>query len=264
MLLRAGAVTTVGPWSAELEWQGSAELYRETPELLAVLRGTLYGQDLDGVLALYRQYGDDFASRVDGAFALLLVDKRVGRVFGLTDRIGTYKLYALDDGQRLCLSTSPDTPDFRQRNISLAGVGSYLVNGYLSNGLTIFETVRSLNPRALHELTPTGIRSRTYWEPRVGGAEGTLSEADAQAELTELLRRALARRLQGAGERHLSLAQWRLRFTWPAQPADPDRTGDPNLLIHPAIDRDQHRCQRGRPSGGPVRHPAPGVDRLPR
>ncbi|PNY79771.1 asparagine synthase-related protein [Deinococcus koreensis] len=202
-----GTPFPLGPWQVQLDAQGPQEHRRIAPDLVALLRGTLYDRDLDGVLELYRHSGDDFARQLEGSFALLLLDLRSGRVLGLTDRLGSHKLYALHEGGRAWLSTSPATQAFRQRPVSLAGVGSYLVNGYMANGLTPYEGVRSLSPRALHEVRPEGLDSRPYWRPPLEGPTRAIRDADARAELAGLLQRAVQRRVRAAGSRvHLSLS----------------------------------------------------------
>lgn len=191
----------IGPWQARLNVQGPAGDRRESADLVAVLRGVLYDQDLDGALTLYRQHGDSFARQLEGSYTLLLLDRRAERVLVVTDRLSSRKVFALQDAGRVCLSTHPDAAEFTRRPISLGAVGSCLANGHMANGLTPYDGVRSLAPAALHEALPSGVRRHPYWSLTFGPGDLARSAEDYAEELLGLLRRSVARRLSACGSR---------------------------------------------------------------
>ncbi|GGL94886.1 hypothetical protein GCM10010840_36180 [Deinococcus aerolatus] len=117
------------------------------PGLVAVLKGQFYDMDVQAMLRLYRQYGPAFARCLDGSFSLLLLDEAAGTVLAVTDRVGSHKLYALHDGQRVTVSTLPDHPDFTRRPYRPAGLAS--THAFQPEGSTAVRTGNSGRPQAL-------------------------------------------------------------------------------------------------------------------
>ncbi|MDV6375366.1 asparagine synthase-related protein [Deinococcus arenicola] len=195
----------VGPWQLELD--AAPQSIHRQPGLTAVMKGQIYGMEVDDLLGLYRQHGPDFALHIDGCFALLLLDETAGTVLAVTDRVGSHKLYAAQDAGRLTVSTRPGHPDFARRPYDPAALASVLVGGAVLNNLSLYAGVQSLPRGSTHELRPTGIRSRMYWELRPPQGSGTRSDAELQEEFAELLQRSVRRRAGGIrGPVHLSLS----------------------------------------------------------
>lgn len=59
------------------------------------------GSDVEIVPFLYRKYGLQFLQRLNGMFAMVLLDDRNGRYFLIRDRYGKKPLYYLKDGESL-------------------------------------------------------------------------------------------------------------------------------------------------------------------
>lgn len=189
---------TAGPWRVTLD-AAPASVHRQ-PGLTAVLKGQIYDLDLAGLLRLYRRHGPDFPRHFDGAFSLLIVDEAEGAVLAVTDRLGTHKLYAAHDGERVTLSTLPDHPDFARRPYHPAGLASLLTSGAVLNHLSLYGGVQSLKAAGLHDVRPGGVHSHTYWRLLPPEGSQTRAEADFREECAELLQRAVRRRVEGLQE----------------------------------------------------------------
>ena len=201
----ASSAVSAGPWQVELD-AAPGRIHLQ-PGLVAVLKGQLYDMDVQAMLRLYRQHGPAFARCLDGSFSLLLLNEAAGTVLAVTDRVGSHKLYALHDGQRVTVSTLPDHPDFTRRPYRPAGLASLLTSGALLNNLTLYEDVRALERASTHAFGPGGIHSCPYWELRPPAGLDARPEAELREEFGELLRRAVRRRTAGVhGPVHLSLS----------------------------------------------------------
>lgn len=196
---------TAGPWHVTLD-AAPASVHRQGG-LTAVLKGQVYDLGLADLLRLYRQHGPHFPRHFDGSFSLLILDETLGTVVAVTDRMGSHKLYAAHDGERVTVSTLPDHPDFVQRPYHPAALASLLTSGAVLNGLALYQGVQSLEAAHLHDVRPGGIRSQPYWQLLPPEGLDTRAEPELREECAELLQRAVRRRVEGlGGPVHLSLS----------------------------------------------------------
>ncbi len=198
-------VLTAGPWHITLD-AAPASVHRQHG-VTAVLKGQLYDLDLADLLRLYRQRGPDFPRFFDGSFSLLILDEPLGTVLAVTDRMGSHKLYAAHDGERVTLSTLPDHPDFARRPYHSAALASLLTSGAVLNDLSLYQGVQSLEAAQVHDIRPGGIHSQAYWQLLPPEGVNTRAEPELREECAELLQRAVRRRVERLrGPVHLSLS----------------------------------------------------------
>ncbi|THF85803.1 hypothetical protein E7T09_14890 [Deinococcus sp. KSM4-11] len=201
----AGSVQ-VGPWTVQLDLDGARPIVNPVAGVVALLHGHLYGTAVETLPALYRQYGAALGMHLEGAYALLILDVRDGRISVFTDRTGSHKLYAAHDGDHAALATRADWAGFQPRPLDPAGVAAYLATGNMFGGLTLHRGVRALPRASVTDLERTRLTSREYWTVEPGPLGGGVSPDQTQ-ELAELLRAAVARRVpSSAHEVHLSLS----------------------------------------------------------
>ncbi|MFF6995117.1 asparagine synthase (glutamine-hydrolyzing) [Streptomyces sp. NPDC008313] len=168
-------------------------------------QGHSFEGDCDGdvLLPLYELYGDAFVSRLEGMFAIAVVDRRAEPVLKLfTDHAGMKSLYYYlsADGRRLCFASElralgrfPDFPD----EIDPLAVDRYLGGRAVWGPGTVHTRVRTLEPGSA--LTFAGGRlslTRTRPEPaEPDWPAGGPTVASAARTLDELLRLELDRML---------------------------------------------------------------------
>ena len=153
----------------------------------------------------YERWGDTCLSRLDGQWALVIVDIHRSRAVAARDHVGVGQLYYADQGGRILVASEP-----KRVAAALPGgpepepvrFGEFL-NGFppATTALSFFRGVRSVPAgAALHIDVPAGRRpSRTvvpFWEPRTlpGWTAPARSFEDAARDFEALLLDAVRRR----------------------------------------------------------------------
>lgn len=169
-------------------------------------RGYRLHGDCDGnvILPLYELYGDEFVTKLDGMFAIAVVDPAQGGSLKLfTDHAGMKSLYyyVSADGSRLCfaselraLSRFPDFP----AEIDPLAIDRYLGGKAVWGPGTVYRRVRTLVPGGCLRFTADGRLSERTVELAVepiDWPEGEPSRAAAATMLDDLLRDELTRML---------------------------------------------------------------------
>jgi asparagine synthase (glutamine-hydrolysing) len=180
--------------------------YRELREWLGKRGHTFYTRtDVEVLVHLYEEEGEDLLDRLSGQFAFALYDRRARRLLLARDQVGINPLhYAVADGWLIfgseikALLAHPAVP----REVDLTGLDQLLTFPGTVSPRTLFRGIQSLP--AGWKLTAHGsdVRTREYWdldypvEPAEAIAAPARSEADYAEELRELLTRSVERRLQ--------------------------------------------------------------------
>lgn len=164
------------------------------------LRGT---SDTEVLLHLLARDGADALTRLNGMFALALVDHHRGRFLLARDRLGKKPLYYRQVGDQLRFASELKAllswPDGRTE-IDRDAVAEYLVHGNVRASRSIFEGYRRLAPGHVLEGrigSPGGAEARRWWRVEVNPAEhgAPLGQEDLD-ELLELLQDAVRVRLR--------------------------------------------------------------------
>ncbi len=199
-------------------FNGEAYRHRELrEELLALGHPFETRSDTEVVLRAYLEWGESFAERVDGMFALAIWDARQERLVLARDRMGKKPLYyALARG----IGWEPAPP---QEGTPVEGPSGILFGSELKAFAAHGGAPRALDPEALVEylaaeyvpaprsihrgifklpaacaavLDRRGFRIRRYWSPPAPARPGEAPPLrEAEGELVRLLDAAVARRL---------------------------------------------------------------------
>lgn len=156
--------------------------------------------DTEVILAAYRQWGDDFLSRLNGMFAFALYDARRERLLLARDRAGEKPLfYAEREGEIRFASELKGLmtdPGF-DRRIDPASLDCYLAMGFVPGGRSLLRGACKLPPaHALAFDLKTGASRRwRYWQlpqlaPAAHADEGALLD-ELEALLADSVRRQL-------------------------------------------------------------------------
>ncbi len=125
--------------------------------------------DTEVLLRLYEREGLDFPARLNGMFAIAIVDARnpgPAALHLLRDRIGVKPLFVQDDGNRVLfgseikalLAAQPGRP-----TLDLPALQHYLAYNYVPPPFTLFAGVRHVMPGTVLSLTATGSTTRRWW-----------------------------------------------------------------------------------------------------
>src|SRR5437763_13068260 len=169
----------------------------------AVLREELSGKghpfttrsDTEVVLRAYLEWGEEFAERVHGMFALAIWDSRRRKLVLARDRLGKNPLYYFVRGSRVvfgselkALLAHGGVP----RELDPEALVQYLACEYVPAPASILRGVRKLPAAHVAVFDARGLRLRRYWEVPPAAEH---APADAPAELLALLDAAVAKRL---------------------------------------------------------------------
>ncbi|MES2946904.1 MAG: XrtA/PEP-CTERM system amidotransferase [Pseudomonadota bacterium] len=181
----------------------NGEIYNYQPlmaELQALGHVFHSKSDTEVIVHAWEAWGEACVPRLRGMFAFVLWDHKRQTLFMARDRMGVKPLYyaMLDDGTLLFGSELKSILAHGgvRRVIDPLAVEEYFALGYVPEPRTIFQAVKKLPPA--HTLTvrrglPAG-RPVPYWD-LCFTLDSVLSQADAQVELVERLRDAVAVRL---------------------------------------------------------------------
>jgi asparagine synthase (glutamine-hydrolysing) len=173
--------------------------------------------DTEVVLRAYLEWGESFAERVHGMFAIALWDAPRRKLVLARDRFGKKPLYytlGMGEGWVRTLpeaASSAKVPASRlifgselkaimahgavPRALDPESVVQYLAVEYVPGPRSILAGVRKLPAAHVAVLDDEGFRLRRFWELPMPDARARVDAREAAAELLRLLDRAVARRL---------------------------------------------------------------------
>ena len=179
---------------------GNGEIYNhDALRAQLAARGHVFasGSDIEVALHAYEEWGEAFAERLHGMFALALWDARSRTLVAARDRAGEKPLYYAKTARRLLLAseikallTFPDV----SREVDLDALDQFLTYEYVITPRTIFSAVRRL-PAAHYMVYRDGKLAITrYWDAaRV--APRAWTDDEGAAALRETLHHAVARQM---------------------------------------------------------------------
>ncbi|MBR5415255.1 MAG: asparagine synthase (glutamine-hydrolyzing) [Thermoguttaceae bacterium] len=172
----------------------NGEIYN-FPELRADLekKGHAFrtGTDTEVILALYREYGEHFAEKMNGMFAIGLWDAARNRLLLLRDRLGKKPLFYRAEPNRLIFASELNTllcaPGI-PKEIDPIALDQYMVYQYVPHPRSIYRGISKLPPATLAVWTSDGgLSFRPYWQ-----ADFNAEEDRPYGEWLDLLRGRLA------------------------------------------------------------------------
>ena len=198
-----------------LELPGFAALYRpEGPaqvgrdasgSVTAVVAGEVLESDAETLARDYAVRGERALTRLDGSFALLVVDRRAPALVVATDVVKSRRVFVARLGDCAVIATSLQAVPLSERPIDRSAVICALANGAVLNDRTLFEGVRSLGAGTVLVLDRDGARESRYWSPSFA-ADAPLPEGEIDVRMGELLIDAVRRRLPHNETMSLSLS----------------------------------------------------------
>ena len=156
--------------------------------------------DTEVVLALYERLGlERMLERLDGMFAVVIVDTRHAVVHLLRDRLGIKPLYWAQCGQVLLFASEAKAflahPAFRAE-IDPAQVDELFAFRYIAGEATLLRGVRQVGPGHRLTITANGFSETRYWSIPDYREKLRLSPENAVDRLDHLLRASVRSQLQ--------------------------------------------------------------------
>ena len=147
--------------------------------------------DTEVVLQLYREYGMEFVSRLNGQFAIAIWDRRQQTLHLVRDRIGICPLFYTVDAERFLFGSEIKAllPALQARpSISIAGLEQLFTFWAPLSPNTIFEGIREVSPGEVVTVADGQASSARYWDwPLPLDGYSTAAEPELTEELHDLL-----------------------------------------------------------------------------
>lgn len=199
---------------------GDQPLYNEDGSLVLVCNGEIYNyhelkhqleqkghvfrtqSDVEVLLHLYEEEGEDLLQKLNGQFAFVLYDSRKKTLFLARDQFGINPLYfTVADGVLIFASEIKAILEHPlvERQIDLTGLDQILSFPGLISPRTIFKGIESLKSGHFVTVKNGDIRITEYWDldyPRTGDASYDRPESFYIETLAELLDQSVRYRLQ--------------------------------------------------------------------
>jgi asparagine synthase (glutamine-hydrolysing) len=188
---------------------GRQPIYNEDQSIAVVCNGELYnfrelrtalqkqghtfrtGSDVEVLVHLYEQHGDNLVRHILGMFAFALWDGRRHRLLLGRDRLGIKPLYYARRADRLVFASESKAiigrPDFPPQ-LDTGALQEFLALGYVPQPYTMFAGIRKLPPAHLAVIENGTCTEKPYWSlaiaPRTEFTENDwISEIDRTLEL---------------------------------------------------------------------------------
>jgi len=147
--------------------------------------------DVEVILHLYEEYGEDCVSRLRGMFAFAIHDERDGSILLAKDHMGQKPLFFAESRGHFLFASEIHAllaSDTIRPDINFEGLWHYLSLRCLPGELSLIRNVRKLPAAStLRRTRNGGISVRRYWTPEFR-EKFELSERDAVDALEEKLR----------------------------------------------------------------------------
>ena len=159
--------------------------------------------DTEVIIAAYIKWGIDFVNKINGMFAIALLDREKADIYLIRDRIGKKPLYYYHDSEKnivfgselkaVCQSA------FVHPELNKEVIGRYIYKGYITAPDTIYKNIYKLEPGGILKITESQIIHRKYWDVarqyNMLKKSPVLDYEQAKYELKDLLRQAVKRRM---------------------------------------------------------------------
>ncbi len=206
----SGRVLRSVSWEVHLDLGGSASCGSDSSGRVTVaLHGETLGATRAGPAFIaegIRSEGSGFVERLTGSFALLVLDEDADRLYAVTDRVRSRRVFASGEDGTYWLSSDLAGQPTGPHALDPVGVAWFVANKAYFLGRTMFDGIRILDRSRVHELTERGIQGREYWVYQPGDASAEGDEVELSLELERLLVGGVERAVQGGPELFLSLS----------------------------------------------------------
>lgn len=124
------------------------------------------GRDTAWLIEQYLAHGaEGLARRLQGLFALLIIDQRSRQAHVITDRCGSLHVYwrRLDDGVAVCTSSAV-LAKLGGAKLDPISVHEFIATGILYEDRSLWHGIRKIGPATVMTLDAAGAKQLRYWD----------------------------------------------------------------------------------------------------
>lgn len=148
--------------------------------------------DTEVLLVAYQAYGANFVNKLNGMFAIAIIDKIENKLFLYRDRLGVKPLYIYQNNGTILFSS--EIKSFKEYNdfdntINYQAIHNFLVYNYVPIPETIFKYVNHVEPGYYYEIDLTDylITKTQYWKLENSKEDLICSEDKYLKDIDDLL-----------------------------------------------------------------------------
>ncbi len=152
--------------------------------------------DSEFVLHLYEEFGEEFASHLNGAFVAAIWDRRANRLVLANDRFGLHPLYYAQCTNRLTFASGLHAllaNPALSRRIDPIAVAQFLSFEHVLGNRTLLAEADLMPPASLLTFCDGHLTIRSYWSLEFADVYQPHSEETYLEDLTHHMRQAVAR-----------------------------------------------------------------------
>ena len=155
------------------------------------------GSDVEVLVHLYEEHGDDLFDRLNGMFAFALWDAPRKKLILARDHVGVKPLFYYLDDQRLVFGSEIKAVHrcLPHSEIDVEALSHYLSFLCVTTPHTIYKDVKRLEPGHCLVVDPSGPRIRKYWEFRFN-FDHQSNETETLERLESVFRNCIRRQLR--------------------------------------------------------------------
>jgi asparagine synthase (glutamine-hydrolysing) len=159
--------------------------------------------DTEVIIAAYLKWGISFLEKLNGMFAIALLDRDIDTIYLIRDRMGKKPLYYYVGNNKEIVFASElkaimVCPIFNVE-IDKSVVGRFLYKTYIASPNTIFKNTYKLEPGSVLTISNNEIKSHKYWDVATKYKELRSNQItdyeEAKQEFRDLLRASVKRRM---------------------------------------------------------------------
>lgn len=135
-----------------------------------ILKGHIFKtdhSDTEVILNMYREYGEDMLSKLNGMFSFVIYDKDRGLLFGARDRSGIKPLYYSQDAYGFYFSSEIKSLLLfgLDKKIDIQSLSNYLSFQFVPSPKTIYQGISKLQPAHyfIYNISEKKFTTHEYW-----------------------------------------------------------------------------------------------------
>lgn len=154
------------------------------------------GSDIEILPFLYRKYGIDFLQKINGMFAMTLIDEKLGVTYLIRDRYGKKPLFYTSTSRGVFFSSELKAiQTMTSLELDKSNIALNFACWFLIQPLTLYKNTFNLNPGSYLELREQNqIREVRWYTPHI--AVSSKSFEEIQENFLSLYRRSIELRLR--------------------------------------------------------------------
>jgi asparagine synthase (glutamine-hydrolysing) len=154
--------------------------------------------DVEVLVHLYEEFGDQLVHRLRGMYAFAIWDVRARRLLCARDRVGKKPLFWARNGNTVWFGSEIrallEDPGI-DRSIDHVAIAAYLTLQYVPHPLSAFEKIEKLPPASTLTVTPEGATIQRYWSLDYSEKVDDVAVDELAEQLREHIREATSIRL---------------------------------------------------------------------